>query len=209
MTIHNLVILIGPAASGKTTLAEYMELNGFNKIVTSTTRTKRVGEVDGVQYHFATIAEFQSWVRAGKLIEYNQYCGNYYGVNGETFLTEIYSATANGKSSVLITDIHGVSKVKTWLWENNITNVKCFTAFCYVPPSVQKERLIERISSEISNLNGAPLDRSHLNTFFDRAHTSMVEYTWMQNPLVDILVCCDTPESNHQNLQKLNDLLGR
>ena len=43
-----MIILIGPSASGKTEIAKYLiSTFSFNKFVTTTTRTPRIGEING------------------------------------------------------------------------------------------------------------------------------------------------------------------
>ena len=55
-----MIILIGPSASGKTATCLYLQDHyGIRKVVTHTTRAMRVGEVNGVDYHFVTKDEFQ------------------------------------------------------------------------------------------------------------------------------------------------------
>ena len=44
-----------------------------------TTRLKRAGEVEGVDYFFRTKEEFEQYIKEGKLLEYANYVGNYYG----------------------------------------------------------------------------------------------------------------------------------
>ena len=55
-----LLVIAGPAGSGKTTLCDRMvaEVPGFSRVVTATTREPRPGEVRGVHYHFLTPEEF-------------------------------------------------------------------------------------------------------------------------------------------------------
>lgn len=53
------VVIFGLSGSGKTTLANWLaEHYGYKKIVTYTTRPKRKGEVNGVDYHFVTRNQF-------------------------------------------------------------------------------------------------------------------------------------------------------
>lgn len=53
------VIIVGKQASGKNTLVNHLvESHGFRKVVTYTTRPKRPGEIDGVDYHFISEEEF-------------------------------------------------------------------------------------------------------------------------------------------------------
>lgn len=53
-----LTLVCGPSCSGKDTLVREMEKSGFTRIVADTTRPKRDGEVDGLDYNFLTPDEF-------------------------------------------------------------------------------------------------------------------------------------------------------
>ena len=54
-----MIVLVGASASGKTEIAKLIIKNhGFEKMVTTTTRPMRVGEVKDVDYHFLTKEEF-------------------------------------------------------------------------------------------------------------------------------------------------------
>ena len=57
-----LLVMAGPAGSGKSTLCDRLVAAGlgFTRVVTSTTRAPRVGEVNGVHYHFFSPAEFDA-----------------------------------------------------------------------------------------------------------------------------------------------------
>ena len=75
-----MIILIGPSASGKTEIAKKLvSLFNFKKFVTSTTRSKRVNEVDGVDYYFLTKDAFENKIKENAFIEYTIYNDNYYG----------------------------------------------------------------------------------------------------------------------------------
>ena len=50
------------------------------KVISHTTRKKRLDEVDGVDYYFETKASFQTLIETNQLVEYDFYHGNYYGV---------------------------------------------------------------------------------------------------------------------------------
>lgn len=69
-----LIILVGPTCAGKTTLAKYMEeKHGYKRVVTYTTRPKREGEVDGVDYNFVTREVFEWMLSEGELLEHTEY----------------------------------------------------------------------------------------------------------------------------------------
>src|SRR5690606_14943586 len=51
----------------------------FEYSISMTTRKPREGEVDGIDYFFKTRAEFEQLIADGKLLEYAEFVGNYYG----------------------------------------------------------------------------------------------------------------------------------
>ena len=75
-----MLILVGPSASGKTQIVKILiEKYGLKKMVTYTSREKRPGEVDGIDYFFLSKEEFEKRIDEGFFIEYVVYNGNYYG----------------------------------------------------------------------------------------------------------------------------------
>lgn len=73
-----LVILAGPAGSGKSTLCERLvrECAGFERVVTATTRPPRPGEIDGRDYHFLSDEEFDRQIAAGAFLEWARVHGH-------------------------------------------------------------------------------------------------------------------------------------
>ena len=75
-----MIILIGASASGKTEVCKALCYSfGYKKFVTTTTRSKRRGEIDGIDYFFITNEEFNKRVKENKFIEHILYNGNQYG----------------------------------------------------------------------------------------------------------------------------------
>lgn len=75
-----MIVLAGASASGKTEIAKLLASKyGITKIVTTTTRPKRKGEVDGVDYFFVTPQQFEKMIRENKFVEYTLFNGNMYG----------------------------------------------------------------------------------------------------------------------------------
>ena len=92
-----LVVVSGPAGSGKgTVIGELMRDENSCFSVSATTRAPRPGEINGVNYHFLTRKEFVSRIAAGDLLEYTEYCGNYYGT--------LKKQTEEDKLTIVITD---------------------------------------------------------------------------------------------------------
>ena len=76
-----LVVLSGPSGSGKDTILERLVNLDKNivKSISATTRPCRIGEVDGKDYFFISEQDFCNAISDKKLLEYTNYCGNYYG----------------------------------------------------------------------------------------------------------------------------------
>lgn len=106
-----LLVLAGPAGSGKTTLCERMvaEVPEFTRVITSTTRDPRPGEVNGVHYHFFTPAEFDARVAAGEFLEWAWvHKKNRYG----TLASSVLAPLAAGRSLVMNVDVQGVENFR-------------------------------------------------------------------------------------------------
>lgn len=104
-----LIVLSGPAGSGKgTVLRELLREDAYRFSVSATTRAPRPGEVDGVNYHFLTREEFLTRMAAGEMLEYTEYCGNYYG----TPKREAEAVLAEGKNLLLEIEVEGAFNVK-------------------------------------------------------------------------------------------------
>ena len=77
-----LIVISGFSGAGKGTLVkELLRRHGedYCLSVSMTTRTPRPGERDGVEYFFTDREHFEETVAREGLIEYAEYCGNYYG----------------------------------------------------------------------------------------------------------------------------------
>ena len=76
-----IIVITGPSGSGKTTLRRILNNEyGIPTLKNVTTRQKRPGEIDGVDYLFVTDAEFRRMMEKGLLLEWVEYSGNYYGL---------------------------------------------------------------------------------------------------------------------------------
>lgn len=75
-----MIVLAGASASGKTEVAKLLAKKyGITKIITTTTRDKRVGEVDKRDYFFVTKEEFERKIANDEFVEYTTFNGNLYG----------------------------------------------------------------------------------------------------------------------------------
>ncbi|MFR8086638.1 MAG: guanylate kinase, partial [Leuconostoc gelidum] len=77
-----LIVLSGPSGVGKGTVRKAIfEEDGvdFQYSISATTRSPRVGEVDGEDYFFVSREAFEDKISNGDMLEYAQYVNNYYG----------------------------------------------------------------------------------------------------------------------------------
>ena len=104
-----LIVISGPAGSGKgTVLRELLRDGGYRFSVSATTRAPREGEVDGVNYHYLTREAFEARIAAGEMLEYTEYCGNYYG----TPKKEAEAVLSSGCNLLLEIEVEGAFNVK-------------------------------------------------------------------------------------------------
>ena len=75
-----MIVLAGASASGKTEVAkELARKYGIVKVITTTTRNMRVGEVNGRDYFFVSKEQFEQMIQEGRFVEYTFYNNNLYG----------------------------------------------------------------------------------------------------------------------------------
>lgn len=85
------ITLSGPSGVGKgTVISKVMQLSPAMKhSISVTTRPPRPGERDGVQYYFTDVRSFEEMIARGDILEYDMYCGNYYGTPKAPLLESI------------------------------------------------------------------------------------------------------------------------
>ena len=104
-----LFVVTGASGTGKTTLvrAALAAVPGIAWSVSATTRPPRVGEVDGVDYHFVSPERFEGLVAGGELLEWAEVYGNRYG----TLRAPVEAALRAGQSILLEIDLLGARQV--------------------------------------------------------------------------------------------------
>ena len=105
-----MLVLSSPSGAGKTTLSRQL-LDNDSQIqlsVSCTTRAKRPGEKDGVDYKFLDTASFRGMVDRGEFLEYAQVFGNYYG----TPRAPVEEALGAGKDVLFDIDWQGTQQLR-------------------------------------------------------------------------------------------------
>jgi guanylate kinase len=135
-----LLVIAGPAGSGKSTLCDRLveERPEFGRVITTTTRAPRAGEVNGVHYHFFAPAEFDAKVAAGDFLEWAWVHGERrYG----TLKSSVLEPLARGQNLVMSIDVQGVDSLRRAAGENPVLRQAMTTVFIVV----DRERLIARM----------------------------------------------------------------
>ena len=138
-----LLVLAGPAGSGKTTLCNRMvdEVPGFSRVITATTRPPRPGEINDVDYHFLSPEQFEAKVAAGAFLEWAWvHQKNRYG----TLASSVLEPLAQGRSLVINIDVQGVENFRRAARENPLLALRMATVFIDVPLPVLRERMEKR-----------------------------------------------------------------
>jgi guanylate kinase len=154
-------VIAAPSGAGKTSLVKALlvEQPMIKVSVSSTTRSMRPGEVDGIDYVFLSEAEFLKRRDAGEFLEWAKVHGNFYATSKKWIENEI----ANGIDIILEIDWQGAQQIKLLF----PLAVGIFIA----PPSMAalKERLVARGQDSDAVIEGrlaaAQSEISHAHEF--------------------------------------------
>lgn len=130
-----LFIISGPSGTGKGTVCnELIKKGDIFLSISATTRDKRLGEEDGVTYHFKSKETFEKMISDGEMLEWAQYSGNYYG----TPKAEVEKMLDAGKNVILEIEPQGALTVQGKMPEAVLIFI--------IPPSITelKSRLVTR-----------------------------------------------------------------
>ena len=104
------LVICAPSGAGKSTLIKKLcaEFPAISFSVSATTRSPRPGERPGIDYHFLSREEFLAWREAGKLAEWAEVHGNFYG----TPLAPVRQALAAGSDMLFDVDVQGAALLR-------------------------------------------------------------------------------------------------
>jgi guanylate kinase len=131
-----LIVLSGPSGVGKGTVRSALfQMAGHDLVysISMTTRKPRENDVHGREYYFVSQEEFEQCIQAGKMLEYAEFVGNFYG----TPLEPVKQLLEAGKEVVLEIEVQGAAQVRQ--------KMKDAILIFIAPPSM--EDLYKRLSS--------------------------------------------------------------
>lgn len=157
----NLFIIAAPSGCGKTSLVEALikKTQNLYVSVSHTTRTPRPDEVNGINYYFVSINEFEEMIKNNAFVEHAIVFGNHYGSSTKL----INKKLDEGIDVILEIDWQGARQVK----ENMPNAISIFI----LPPS--NEALLGRLQQRAQDdeitiktrMSDAQYQMQHFNEF--------------------------------------------
>ena len=155
-------VLSSPSGAGKTTLTKKIAENNknFTISISHTTRKPRPNEINGKDYQFVSVQEFNNLIKGNNFFEYATIFNNYYG----TLKKPVLELLSQGRDVLFDIDWQGTQQLK------KIKNLSIVTFFI-LPPNIKalKERLLNRhqgqeklIEKRMDKFNE---ETSHLNEY--------------------------------------------
>lgn len=187
-----LIVLSGPSGVGKGTVRQAIFSKGerdFIYSISATTRQRREGEVDGVDYFFKTREEFEDMIKNDQLLEYTEYVGNYYG----TPVDYVQKTIDAGKDIFLEIEVQGAMQVKERMPEG--------TYIFLTPPNMDEleARIVNRGTDEspvIRQRMEKAIEEIELMRYYDYA----VENDTVENAVNKVLAII---QSEHLKVSRL------
>jgi len=155
-----LLVLTGPTCAGKDTVMQKLLSRNKNMVhlVTTTSRPKRPGEVEGKDYHFVDRNEFERLISENAFLEWVEYLGHYKGGQKR----HVEEALSSGKDVIWRIDVRGVKNIKKRVKEmiQDPSSPISATAFVFLaPPDLTTlKRRMEKRATEDRKVQKSGLD---------------------------------------------------
>jgi len=172
-----IMTITGPSCAGKSTLERMLKERGFENAISTTTRTMREGEKDGVNYYYTDKMQFEFLDRSGYFIESIVFNGNNYGLSS----AEVSRLSSMGKPVVVVCEPSGRDQIRKFCmnrgWE-------CRSVFVGNPPEVIMSRFMNRFAEEVSFMTPDEKDKA-VRTYSSRlVEMITTEKAWTEEGVV-------------------------
>lgn len=161
-----LVILSGVSGAGKDTIKKELikRMNNVETLPSITSRKPRIGEEEGVQYHFITKSEFEEKIKNNEFYEYDLHHDNYYGTSRKLMNDKILS----GKIIVKDIEVNGT--------ENLVKLLKNDTKLVTIFLKVEKEELRRRLEQRGDNLTEEEMNLRLSRLEYEESKMKLYDY---------------------------------
>jgi guanylate kinase len=156
-----LLVICGPSGAGKGTIYNSIleRMPEIRRSISVTTRPIRKGEVEGVNYYYKTIQEYQEMIAAGEFLETASVFNNYYG----TPKAPVMRVLEEGSDVMFEIDVMGARQIKAKYSESVLIFV--MTPSFDVLQERLKARGTENPDSLHTRLNGAKNELAQYKMF--------------------------------------------
>src|SRR4051794_34984777 len=146
---NTLIIISGGSGTGKTTVEGLLAQEpNIVKLVSTTTRPKRKGEIEDKDYYFISPEKFQTELKEGKFLEHVIYDENHYGLKENQIDLVLETQKKNG---VIIADVEGLRQIKKYCIE------KGYSIISFWFQAESKEKMVEHMKKR--GTSDAEIDR--------------------------------------------------
>lgn len=170
-----LVALFGPAGSGKDYLLKKVANAGeLNKIVLSTTRPPRFGEIYGVDYWFMTNEQFLQEEKQGLIPDKVVFNNWYYGTSIHTLSDEKVNIGAFSIAAIKkLIDIESISVFPVFVYASD---KKRLIRQLEREESPDIDEIIRRFYADAKDFEKIPFDYSHISNEGDSSHLPLSDF---------------------------------
>ena len=168
-----MLVLASPSGAGKSTISRaiFAQDPNISLSVSVTTRHRRTDELDGRDYHFVDVAEFERMRAAGELLESAEVHGNFYG----TPRGHVEEKLAQGRDILFDIDFQGTLQLLERAREDMVT-------VFILPPSIRELRKrLERRAQDSKSV----IDKRLKNARIEMDHFAEYDYVIINRDLED------------------------
>ena len=165
-----IVTLTGPSCAGKSTLEAMLCKRGFERVISTTTRAMRSGEIAGEHYYFVQHDAFEALQSKGELVEWVEHSGQFYGITR----SEIERVAAKRKPIVVVVEPHGKQQIKKYAAKHDWP---CCRVFINGLPKDLAARFLSRFGFQLFDMINAGVDKvdAEIDSFFTASATRLAE----------------------------------
>ena len=203
----NLAIVIsGPSGSGKSTVINDLckADETLQQSVSATTRKPRPGEVEGVNYHFLSKAEFEKHIQQDNFLEWAEYGGNLYG----TPKSEIAAAREAGKDTILEIEVKGALQIQA----QDLSPVRSLLIFIIPPSFTTLEKRLRRRKTEsetelkkrLAIAKSEVLEIKHFDYLISNPEDALQQAVHQ----IQVIIAAERSRIDTQLIETINPLLG-